>query len=175
MVLDPFCGCATTCVAAEILQRQWVGIDISPKAIELLKLRLERELHLTENKGIIGEVIHRTNAPKRTDPIEPHQIHIEGLFGKKDASMLETLTPRELRRFKTHKHVLFGMQEGKCAGCQVSFHFRNMTIDHIKPRSQDGTDHITNLQLLCGACNSTKGNRTQSYLIEKLREDGILR
>ena len=47
--------------------------------------------------------------------------------------------------------------------------------DHIKPRSQNGTDQITNLQLLCGACNSTKGNRPQPYLIDRLKEDRILR
>ncbi len=29
VVLDPFCGCATACVAAEIEHRQWVGIDIA--------------------------------------------------------------------------------------------------------------------------------------------------
>ena len=40
MVLDPFCGCATTCVAAEQLDRQWVGIDVSIKAYELVKDRL---------------------------------------------------------------------------------------------------------------------------------------
>ena len=28
MVLDPFCGCATTPVAAERLGRQWIGIDM---------------------------------------------------------------------------------------------------------------------------------------------------
>ena len=33
VVLDPFCGCATACVAADNLQREWVGIDISPKAV----------------------------------------------------------------------------------------------------------------------------------------------
>ena len=175
IVLDPFCGCATTCIAAESLQRQWIGIDISPKAIELLKLRLERELNITEDTGILGNITHATTPPQRTDVIEPRQMHFEGLFGVKDASLLSILSPQALRRFKTHKHVLFGMQEGKCAGCQVSFHFRNMTIDHIKPRSQDGSDHITNLQLLCGACNSTKGDRTQSYLVGRLREDGILR
>lgn len=132
-------------------------------------------MNLTEDTSILGKVVHAKEPPDRTDFIEPRQMHFEGLFGVKDQSMLETLSYRELRQFKTNKHILFGMQGGKCAGCQVSFHFRNMTIDHIKPRSQDGSDHITNLQLLCGACNSTKGNRPQSYLIERLREDGILR
>ena len=28
VVLDPFAGYATTCVAAELLGRQWAGIDI---------------------------------------------------------------------------------------------------------------------------------------------------
>ena len=176
IVLDPFCGCATTCIAAEALQRQWIGIDLSLKAVELVKIRLDSELSITEQTGLLGDkVIHRTDIPIPLSPADPRQIHYDTLFGVKDKSMLETLSQRELRRFKTHKHVLFGMQEGKCAGCQVSFHFRNMTIDHIKPRSEGGTDHITNLQLLCGACNSTKGNRTQAYLIDKLRTDGILR
>ena len=32
MVLDPFAGCATTCVAAEQLGRQWIGIDIEEES-----------------------------------------------------------------------------------------------------------------------------------------------
>ena len=39
-VLDPFCGCATACDAAEALGREWVGIDLSPKAAELVEHRL---------------------------------------------------------------------------------------------------------------------------------------
>ena len=41
VVLDPFCGCATACVAAEKLNRQWIGIDISPSAEDITKIRLE--------------------------------------------------------------------------------------------------------------------------------------
>jgi site-specific DNA-methyltransferase (adenine-specific) len=37
LVLDPFCGCGTTVAAAQILARRWVGIDISPFAIELIR------------------------------------------------------------------------------------------------------------------------------------------
>ena len=66
-------------------------------------------------------------------------------------------------------------QEGLCAGCRVAFPFRNMTIDHIVPQSKGGTDHIDNLQLLCGACNSLKGNRDQTRFLADLKARGIVR
>ena len=37
LVLDPFCGCGTTIAAAQMLARRWIGIDISPFAIELIR------------------------------------------------------------------------------------------------------------------------------------------
>jgi DNA modification methylase len=43
IVLDPFCGCGTTIAAAHRLNRQWIGIDISPTAVNLMKRRVERE------------------------------------------------------------------------------------------------------------------------------------
>ena len=142
IVLDPFCGCATTCVAAERHQRQWIGIDISPKAVDLVRVRLENEI------GIFGDIIHRTDIPKRSE---------------------------RLPNYRTHKHTLFGKQEGLCNGCKTQFPFRNMTVDHIVPQSQGGTDHEDNLQLLCGACNSTKGRGTQAELISRLKAQGVLR
>ena len=174
VVLDPFCGCATTCIAGEKWQRQWIGIDLSPKAVELVKMRLERDLKLTEDVGILGQVIHRTDIPARLVPEEPRQIHAETLFSPPNRSELP-LSQVELRRYRSYKHTLFGLQEGKCNGCEVLFPFRNMTIDHIIPRSRGGTDAPDNLQLLCAACNSTKGNRTQEELLQSLREQGVLR
>ncbi len=41
VVLDGFCGCGTTLDAAEYLKRKWIGIDISPIAISLMKHRLQ--------------------------------------------------------------------------------------------------------------------------------------
>ena len=142
VVLDPFCGCATTCVAAERLNRKWIGIDISPKAIELVIMRLEREV------GFLGKIISRDDIPKRSEKIP---------------------------NYRTHKHTLYGQQEGLCNGCKTHFPFRNMTIDHKVPVSKGGTDHYDNLQLLCGACNSTKGNGTQAELIARLQDQGVLR
>lgn len=44
VILDPFCGCATACIAAENNVREWVGIDISSKALDLVKTRMQNEL-----------------------------------------------------------------------------------------------------------------------------------
>ena len=41
-VFDPFCGCATTLVAAEKLDRQWIGIDISPQAEVEIQKRMRK-------------------------------------------------------------------------------------------------------------------------------------
>lgn len=43
VVLDPFCGCGTTVVAAERLGRRWIGIDITYYAIGLVKKRLAEQ------------------------------------------------------------------------------------------------------------------------------------
>ena len=142
MVLDPFCGCATACVAAEKRERQWIGIDLSPLAAQLVKARLQQEM------GLFYDVDHRTDIPRRTD------------LG-------------ELPNYRTHKHTLYGKQEGICAGCQVLFPFRNMTVDHITPRSRGGSDHFDNLQLLCNACNSTKGTKSQEQFIAALKASGL--
>ena len=51
IVLDPFAGCATTCVAAEKLERNWVGIDIWDKAHEVVIARLKKECYLESAGG----------------------------------------------------------------------------------------------------------------------------
>ena len=148
VVLDPFCGCATACVAAEALKRQWVGIDLSPMAYTLVRQRLLKDVGVgsEEQSHFTGRAVtHRTDTPQRTD----REVPIP---------------------YRQNKHVLFGQQEGLCNGCGVMFPFRNFTVDHIVPQSRGGTDHLDNLQLLCGACNSLKGDRSQEYLMSRLKE-----
>ncbi len=55
IVLDPFCGCGTTVVAAHMLNRQWIGIDITHLAIALIKYRLADVFQLKE--GVDYKVI----------------------------------------------------------------------------------------------------------------------
>jgi site-specific DNA-methyltransferase (adenine-specific) len=57
VVLDPFCGCGTTVVAAQKFNRKWIGIDITHLAISTMKWRLEQIFHITAGKDyqVIGE------------------------------------------------------------------------------------------------------------------------
>jgi site-specific DNA-methyltransferase (adenine-specific) len=41
LILDPFCGSGTTCVAAKMLGRKYIGIDISEKYCQIARQRLE--------------------------------------------------------------------------------------------------------------------------------------
>ena len=142
MVLDPFAGCATACIAADKLGRQWVGVDLSSKAVELVNMRLQ---------DYMGDLFHhhlvtaRTDIPRRTDIDAP--IH-----------------------YRKNKHVLFGKQEGRCGGCEMDFPFKIFEVDHMIAQSKGGTDHIDNLQLLCSHCNRMKGNNDQAYLKARLKE-----
>ena len=71
VVLDPFCGCATTCIASEKLNRNWIGIDISIKAYDLVRERLTEEVEGKfdfQDKNDNGIKVHfSTDSPKRTD------------------------------------------------------------------------------------------------------------
>ena len=54
VVLDPCCGCGTAVVAAQKLDRRWIGIDITHLSIALMKYRLEAMFPDTGVK-VIGE------------------------------------------------------------------------------------------------------------------------
>jgi site-specific DNA-methyltransferase (adenine-specific) len=54
VVLDPFCGCGTAVVAAQKLNRRWIGIDITHLAINLMRNRL-RDSFPSIKFEVIGE------------------------------------------------------------------------------------------------------------------------
>ena len=163
VILDPFCGCATTCVAAEEMDREWIGIDTSELAGFLIKKRLLAEVAVEQNGKYTAS-----------------KTHIKSLdyFTKGAGKVIHSYDPpmREGTRSKNIKHMLYADQMGHCNGCCTHFDFVQLTVDHKKARNNSGPDIDENKQLLCHYCNSVKGDRlTTEELIIEIRKRGLMR
>ena len=165
IVLDPFCGCATTPIAAERLSRQWVGIDIWDKAHELVIERLRNE-GLAAPDGpsdrlfTFGDITYTAEPPVRTDDGETAApfLQVTERYAEPDG-------PR-MSRAEMYEYLL-AQRGSRCQGCDRDFDdSRYLELDHNTPRSDGGMNHITNRVLLCGPCNRAKSN---TYTLSGLR------
>jgi site-specific DNA-methyltransferase (adenine-specific) len=64
IVLDPFCGSGTTLVAAKLLNRKFIGIDISTDAVELALSRLKNPIKSESNLLKNGESNYLNQDPE---------------------------------------------------------------------------------------------------------------
>ena len=151
-VLDPFCGCATTLVAAENLNRRWIGIDIWKGAI--------REVHDRMGNKIARRDPH---VPRREDPLGFDEIErqqrsrgnqISGSRLRKAELPQDVVKP--IKQLKKEK--LGGRSFGQCFSCREWFSEAQLTIDHDPPRSRKGRDTHRDTELMCEPCNSEKGD-----------------
>jgi 5-methylcytosine-specific restriction endonuclease McrA len=55
---------------------------------------------------------------------------------------------------------LLSQYDGKCLCCQTT---EKLTVDHVIPLSDHGSNTINNIQPLCRSCNSSKGTKTTDY------------
>ena len=177
-VLDPFAGCATTCVAAEQLKRQWVGIDIWDKAHEVVIDRLRQEGLAAPDSGAderlltFGDIHYERDAPVRTDE------------GEEAVPSLKLRRQRPVEPWTRLSRMVMtnvlaaaqGKGEGVvCAGCGRALEREFMQLDHKMPRKDGGDNHILNRILLCGPCNRKKGaNLTLNGLQNQNKRDGWL-
>ena len=149
VVLDPFAGCATTCVAAEILGRQWVGIDIWDQVAEVVKERVEKE----QIQLLKKEILLIKELPQRTDSGETASPYLRVRVTIKE--------PKDEYRTREAKvaHLIkqFGLV---CQGCGREFDDKAyLQLDHMLPRADGGPNHISNRCLLCPPCNIRKSNK----------------
>ncbi|MBT2132562.1 HNH endonuclease [Planktotalea lamellibrachiae] len=80
-----------------------------------------------------------------------------------------------LKRYRKRKNVsftrynVFLRDEFRCQYCGEQFDIRDLTFDHVVPRSKNGGSNWHNIATCCGADNVRKANRTPEQAGMKLR------
>jgi len=180
IVLDPFCGCATTPIAAERLKRQWVGMDIWDGALDVVKERFTRDTVLrseARHHVTLPQIHYETKAPRRTDNNDLA------------APSLKLRTPRPLEPWQklTHRQMRRVLEDAQrsngnviCAGCGRELEREFMELDHIMPRADGGENYIYNRILLCRPCNGRKaqyltlrGLLRENKRVDWMKDEGL--
>ena len=171
LVLDPFCGCATTMIAARNLGRRFVGIDRRKNApLHIINRILGTSYEIAEEQDNpkFVEFIHdqftkmgyhySEQAPARTDfgdtahPLPP-------VYGSRPASMRRADMVR----------VLVERWGKRCWGCGFEPPRADyLELDHITPYTRGGSNELDNRALLCPPCNRYKSN---TLTLVKVRKD----
>ena len=172
IVLDPFCGCATTPIAAERLGRQWVGVDIWDEAYQRVLERLEQEgLAVPDADAQPGQqtltlasIHYSTEPPTRTDEGDAAAPHLPTPTGR---NRVRYTPPRQ-----QHDRLITDIGPF-CQGCGRDYGFdtRVLEVDHIRPKSDGGNDAYDNLTLLCPPCNKEKRDWYTLTRLQQLNRD----
>ena len=182
IVLDCFAGCAYVPVAAERNGRQWIACDISPRALTVLRRQFVKfryavnGTHEAERPPLIADadvtVRSPLDLPKRTDedldPVERPKPLPERKF-KVPASIIPE---REMLEFLLDLSGYMAwccgfahrMPDGRVVRTTNNFH-----LDHIDPKSKDGSNQIHNRAPMCPRHNIRKKDR-YVHLSEYRRE-----
>ncbi len=179
IVLDPFCGCATTPVAAEQLKRQWVGMDIWDGARDIVLQRLQDEWLFTSEGAKAADapplfphtVSIKTEPPTRTDDNEIAAPTLK-LRIQRPVAPWQKISHRDMMNILAEAQ---GSGGGViCGGCGRVLEREFMQLDHITPKSDRGENHILNRILLCGPCNRRKrDNLTLRGLLRENKKKAV--
>ena len=158
MVLDPFCGCATTPVAAERLGRQWIGMDTWEKTHQVVLDRLNAEKRIFGEDAI--QLVNDPNALERTDDEEVAAEYLPPIYRRSRQSSISRADMMD---------ILVGKWGLVCWGCGfVPPHIDFLELDHNDPASGGGSNELYNRAPLCSPCNRLKSN---IYTLDGLRRE----
>jgi DNA modification methylase len=151
VVLDPFCGCGTTVAVAHRLDRQYVGMDISTTAMEIMRRRLwNQSRHVPE---IVNMPDDETSL-KALEPFEfqnwiinamngthsPNKVHDYGV----DGYSFFTKDPIQVKQSESvGRNVVDNFEtairrEGKDAGFIVAFSFTRGAVEEVARVRKEG-------------------------------------
>jgi 5-methylcytosine-specific restriction endonuclease McrA len=149
-----------------VLNKLYVAVRVvsARRAFSLLCRELAEVIHVDEGKYINYDfeswaelsALRKTFEPDKHDWIKTVRIDLA--------------VPRVIRLFgydrlpaqivKLNRRNLFARDRNQCQYCGKTFPTSELSIDHVKPRTQGGGESWENLVCSCVKCNARKGGRT---------------
>lgn len=128
VVCDPFCGCGTTITAAQKLNRQWTGIDITHLAITLMKQRLKDTFGDSIKFKVMGEPVSVPDAAALA-AADPYQFQwwALGLVGARPVE-----GKKGADKGIDGKIVFQGDEAGKFEAITLSVKAGHVTANHVR-------------------------------------------
>jgi DNA modification methylase len=153
IVLDPFCGCGTTVSVASRLGRQWIGMDISPTAMRVIRRRLNRarifefridglpeteadlrKLAHFEFQNWIIDVLHGKHSSRKT-----HDYGIDG-YSFFDLSPLQVKQVDRVGREEVDEFETAIRRDGKQKGYLIAFGFTSGAHKEVARAKTEGLE-----------------------------------
>ncbi len=174
IVLDCFAGCAYVAMAAERLERQWVACDINLRAWTTFKRQFSKPTlavlacndETTGQQVLDGNPVVTVHGPEQL----PERITPEREATPKPFALPERQfkVPASIMPEREMLEFLLGLS-GYTAWCcgfanrradgQVVQTTRNFHLDHVDPKSKEGSNQLMNRAPLCPHHNIRKSNR----------------
>lgn len=129
VILDSFCGCGTTLAVAKKLNRQFIGIDVSPTSCRLVAKRLKMPIDSIEGLPITLEEIAELDGNEFQNWVIRE---FGGFSGKRGADGgidgYLGICPIQVKKFKAGRNVLDGfsgtlLRESKKEGIFIALEF----------------------------------------------------
>jgi DNA modification methylase len=153
IVLDPFCGCGTTIAVAAKMSRRWIGMDISPTAMRVMRRRMHgdriydfrivgmpeseddlRALEHFEFQNWVIDQLHGKHSPRKSGDM--------GIDGYSFFEMLPIQVKQSERvgREKVDEFQSAVRRDGSNKGFIVAFSFTKGAIDEVARLKNDGIE-----------------------------------
>ena len=139
----------------------WDSLSREQQHAELRKMaeRAVRTLELAEESE--RKQLENTRYRDYFDLIEDIDRKSQYLSSAGEMPVWQLQTWLRLPTKKIKRKVLLAFKQGLvCNRCdRIAFSLDNLTVDHIRPKSDGGGEELTNLQLLCSRCNEEKADK----------------
>jgi len=169
-VLDVFCGCGTALAVAQDLGRRWIGIDISPSAISLVKARLANMGMREEHFDIIG-MPNKIDDLKRFKPYEFQYWAINEIHGMPNPRKSGDLG---IDGFSFIDHYPIQVKQSFSVGKNVIDNFETAIRRYYKEQKKEMTGYVIAFSFGKGAYEEVARIKKEGIKINLITVQNIL-